>query len=147
MLKDFKDFVMRGNVLDLAVAVIIGAAFGKIVTLLVSDILMPPLGLIIGNVDFSNLFINLSSVPYQSLAAAKAAGAATINYGVFLNAVVNLLIVAFVIFLLIRAVARLKRKEEAPPAAPTTRECPYCLSNVPVRATRCAFCTSELKVP
>jgi large conductance mechanosensitive channel len=146
MLKDFKDFVMRGNVLDLAVAVIIGAAFGKIVTLLVSDILMPPLGLIIGNVDFSNLFINLSSVPYQSLAAAKAAGAATINYGVFLNAVVNLLIVAFVVFLLIRAVARLKRKEEAPPAAPTTRECPYCLSNVPVRATRCAFCTSELKV-
>ncbi|OGW39547.1 MAG: mechanosensitive ion channel protein MscL [Nitrospirae bacterium GWC2_56_14] len=147
MLKDFKDFVMRGNVLDLAVAVIIGAAFGKIVTLLVSDILMPPLGLIIGNVDFSNLFINLSSVPYQSLAAAKAAGAATINYGVFLNAVVNLLIVAFVIFLLIRGVARLRRKEEAPPATPTTRECPYCLSNVPVRATRCAFCTSELKVP
>jgi len=137
---------MRGNVLDLAVAVIIGAAFGKIVTLLVNDILMPPLGLIIGNVDFSNLFINLSSVPYQSLAAAKAAGAATINYGVFLNAVVNLLIVAFVIFLLIRAVARLKRKEEAPPAVPATRECPYCLSNVPVRATRCAFCTSELKV-
>ena len=145
MLKDFKDFVMRGNVLDLAVAVIIGAAFGKIVSLLVSDILMPPIGLIIGNVDFSNLFINLSSVPYQSLAEAKAAGAATINYGVFLNAVVNLLIVAFVIFLLIRAVARLKRKEEAPPAAPATRECPYCLSNVPVRATRCAFCTSELK--
>jgi len=145
MLKDFKDFVMRGNVLDLAVAVIIGAAFGKIVSLLVSDILMPPIGLIIGNVDFSNLFINLSSVPYQSLAEAKAAGAATINYGVFLNAVVNLLIVAFVIFLLIRAVARLRRKEEAAPAAPTTRECPYCLSNVPVRATRCAFCTSELK--
>ena len=145
MLKDFKEFVMRGNVLDLAVAVIIGAAFGKIVTLLVSDILMPPIGLIVGNVDFSNLFLNLSSVPYQSLAEAKAAGAATINYGVFLNAVVNFLIVAFVIFLLIRAVARLRRQEEAAPAAPATRECPYCLSNVPVRATRCAFCTSELK--
>ena len=144
MLKDFKDFVMRGNVLDLAVAVIIGAAFGKIVTLLVSDVLMPPLGLVLGNVDFSNLFINLSSVPYKSLVEAKAAGAATINYGIFLNAVVDLLIVAFVIFLLIRAVARLRRREEAP-AAPTTRECPYCLSNVPVRATRCAFCTSELK--
>jgi large conductance mechanosensitive channel len=146
MLKDFKDFVMRGNVLDLAVAVIIGAAFGKIVSLLVSDILMPPLGFVLGNVDFSNLFINLASTPYQSLAEAKAAGAATLNYGVFLNAVVDFLLVAFVIFLLIRTVARLKRKEGVPaPAAPTTRECPYCLSNVPVRATRCAFCTSELK--
>ncbi len=146
MLKDFKDFVMRGNVLDLAVAVIIGAAFGKIVSLLVSDILMPPIGLIVGSVDFSNLFINLSGVPYRALAEAKAAGAATINYGVFLNAVVDFVIVAFVIFLLIRAVARLKRQEEAPaPAAPATRECPYCLSNVPLRATRCAFCTSELK--
>jgi large conductance mechanosensitive channel len=137
---------MRGNVLDLAVAVIIGAAFGKIVSLLVSDVLMPPLGLVLGNVDFSNLFINLSSVPYRSLAEAKAAGAATINYGVFLNAVVDFLIVAFVIFLLIRAVAQVRRREEVPaPAAPTTRECPHCLSNVPVRATRCAFCTSELK--
>jgi large conductance mechanosensitive channel len=146
MLKDFKDFIMRGNVLDLAVAVIIGAAFGKIVSLLVSDVLMPPLGLVLGNVDFSNLFINLSSVPYQSLAAAKAAGAATINYGIFLNAVVDFLIVAFVIFLMIRAVARVKRRDAAPaPAAPATRECPYCLSKVPVRATRCAFCTSELK--
>jgi large conductance mechanosensitive channel len=107
---------------------------------------MQPLGLVLGNVDFSNLFINLSSAPYQSLAEAKLAGAATINYGLFLNAVVDFLIVAFVIFLLIRAVARLRRREEAPaPAAPTTRECPYCLSNVPVRATRCAFCTSELK--
>ncbi len=124
MLKDFKDFVMRGNVLDLAVAVIIGAAFGKIVTLLVTDILMPPLGLIVGNVDFSNLFINLSSVPYQSLVEAKAAGAATINYGVFLNAVVNFLIVAFVIFLLIRAVARLKRQEEAPPCGPGNQGMP-----------------------
>jgi large conductance mechanosensitive channel len=146
MIKDFKDFIMRGNVLDLAVAVIIGAAFGKIVSLLVSDVLMPPLGLVLGNVDFSNLFINLSSVPYQSLAAAKAAGAATINYGIFLNAVVDFLIVAFVIFLLIRAVARVRRRESVPaPVAPATRECPYCLSNVPIRATRCAFCTSELK--
>jgi len=133
-------------VVDLAVAVIIGAAFGKIVSLLVSDVLMPPLGFVLGNVDFSNLFINLSSVPYRSLAEAKAAGAATINYGVFLNAVVDFLIVAFVIFLLIRAVARVKRQEVAPdPAAPATKECPYCLSNVPIRATRCAFCTSELK--
>jgi large conductance mechanosensitive channel len=148
MLKDFKDFIMRGNVLDLAVAVIIGAAFGKIVSLLVSDVLMPPLGMVLGNVDFSNLFINLSSVPYRSLAEAKLAGAATINYGVFLNAVVDLLIVAFVIFLLIRTVAKVRKREEAPaPAAPATRECPYCLSNVLVRATRCAFCTSELKVP
>ena len=146
MLKEFKTFIMRGNVLDLAVAVIIGAAFGKIVSLLVSEVLMPPLGLVLGNVDFSNLFINLSSVPYPSLAAAKAAGAATINYGLFLNAVVDFLIVAFVIFLLIRAVARLKRREATPaPAAPGTRECPYCLSQVPVKATRCAFCTSELK--
>jgi len=146
MLKDFKDFIMRGNVVDLAVAVIIGAAFGKIVSLLVSDVLMPPLGFVLGNVDFSNLFINLSSVPYRSLAEAKAAGAATINYGVFLNAVVDFLIVAFVIFLLIRAVARFKRQEASPAqAAPATKECPYCLSNVPTRATRCAFCTSELK--
>ena len=146
LLKDFKDFIMRGNVLDLAVAVIIGAAFGKIVSLLVSDVLMPPLGLVLGNVDFSNLFINLSSVPYPSLAAAKAAGAATINYGIFLNAVVDFLIVAFVIFLMVRAVARVKRRDAAPaPVAPATRECPYCLSNVPLKATRCAFCTSELK--
>ena len=146
MLKDFKDFIMRGNVLDLAVAVIIGAAFGKIVSLLVSEILMPPLGLVLGNMDFSNLFINLSSVPYQSLAAAKAAGAATINYGLFLNAVVDFVIVTFAIFLMIRAVARVRRQEKAPaPAAPATRECPYCLSNVPAGATRCAFCTSALK--
>lgn len=143
MLKEFKEFVMRGNVLDLAVAVIIGGAFGKIVTSLVNDILMPPIGVLLGKVDFSNLFINLSGQAYASLAEAKAAGAATINYGVFLNTVIDFVIVAFVIFLLIKQVNRLKR--EAPPAAPTTKECPYCLSTIPLKATRCAHCTSELK--
>jgi large conductance mechanosensitive channel len=146
MLKDFKEFVMRGNVLDLAVAVIIGAAFGKIVSSLVNDVIMPPIGLVLGNVDFSNLFINLSGTPYRSFADAKAAGAATINYGVFLNAVVDFVIVAFVIFLLIRAVSRMKRLQAAPaPAAPVVKDCPYCLSSIPLKATRCAHCTSELK--
>jgi large conductance mechanosensitive channel len=146
MFKDFKEFIMRGNVVDLAVAVIIGAAFGKIVSSLVNDVLMPPIGLILGNVDFSNLFVNLSSTSYKSLAEAKASGAATINYGVFLNAVVDFLIVAFVIFLLVRTVSRMKRLHAAPaPAAPTTRDCPYCLSSIPIKATRCAHCTSELK--
>ena len=146
MLKDFKEFVMRGNVLDLAVAVIIGAAFGKIVSSLVNDVLMPPIGLALGNVDFSSLFINLSSVPYKSLAEAKAAGAATINYGVFLNTIIDFVIVAFVIFLLIKLVSRMKRLQAAPaPAAPTMKDCPYCLSSIPVKATRCAHCTSELK--
>jgi large conductance mechanosensitive channel len=146
MFKDFKEFIMRGNVVDLAVAVIIGAAFGKIVSSLVNDVLMPPIGLILGNVDFSNLFVNLSSTSYKSLAEAKTAGAATINYGVFLNAVVDFLIVAFVIYLLVRAVSRMKRLHAAPaPAAPTTRDCPYCLSSIPIKATRCAHCTSELK--
>jgi large conductance mechanosensitive channel len=146
MFKDFKEFIMRGNVVDLAVAVIIGATFGKIVSSLVNDVLMPPIGLILGNVDFSNLFVNLSSTSYKSLAEAKASGAATINYGVFLNAVVDFLIVAFVIFLLVRTVSRMKRLHAAPaPAAPTTRDCPYCLSSIPIKATRCAHCTSELK--
>lgn len=143
MLKEFKEFAIRGNVLDLAVAVIMGGAFGKIVTSLVNDILMPPIGVLLGKVDFSNLFINLSGQAYASLAEAKAAGAATINYGVFLNTVIDFVIVAFVIFLLIKQVNRLKR--EAPPAAPTTKECPYCLSTIPLKATRCAHCTSELK--
>ena len=143
MFKEFKTFIMRGNVLDLAVAVIIGAAFGKIVSSLVNDVLMPPLGLLLGKMDFSSLFINLSGKDYSSLASAKAAGAATINYGLFLNAVIDFLIVAFVIFLVIRAANRLQRPKPAP--APAAKECPYCFSNIPIKATRCPACTSELK--
>jgi len=143
MLKEFKQFAMRGNVLDMAVGIIIGAAFGKIVTSLVSDILMPPIGRILGRVDFSSLFINLSGQSYDSLAAAKAAGAATINYGMFLNTVIDFVIVAFVIFLIIRQVN--KWQKPAPAAAPTTKECPYCASAIPLKATRCPNCTSELR--
>ncbi len=143
MFKEFRDFAMRGNVVDLAVGIIIGAAFGKIVTSLVNDILMPVLGLILGRVDFSNLYVNLSGKSYDSLAAAKAAGAATINYGLFLNAIVDFLIVAFAVFLLVRQINRLTRKP-APPAAPTTKGCPYCLTAVPLAASRCPACTSNL---
>ena len=143
MLKEFRDFAMRGNVIDLAVGIIIGAAFGKIVTSLVNDILMPPIGIILGKVDFSNLFINLSGKPYDSLAAAKAAGAATINYGIFINNIIDFLIVAFAVFLLVRHVNRLTAKPAAP-AAPTTKECPYCTSTIPLRATRCPQCTAQL---
>ena len=150
MLKEFKEFVMRGNVVDMAVGIIIGAAFGTIITSLVNDVIMPPIGLLLGNVDFANLFILLKAGspagPYALLADAQAAGAVTINYGVFINAVVSFLIVAFVIFLLIRSINRMKREEEAPPAEPTTKECPYCLSTIPIKATRCAHCTSELPV-
>ena len=148
MLKEFKEFTLRGNVVDMAVGIIIGAAFGTIVKSLVDDIIMPPIGLLLGGVDFSNLFILLKAgspaAPYASLADAQAAGAVTINYGLFINAVVSFLIVAFVIFLLIRNINRLRREEEAPPAEPTTKECPYCLSTIPIKATRCAHCTSEL---
>jgi len=143
--KEFKEFAMRGNVLDMAVGIIIGAAFGKIVTSFVEDILMPPLGLLLGRGDFASLFLNLSGQEYASLAAAKAAGAATINYGLFVNTVLNFLIVAFAIFMLIRQVNRLKREPAPAPAAPTTRDCPYCLSAIPLKATRCAHCTVELK--
>jgi len=142
MFKGFREFIMRGNVLDLAVAVIIGAAFGKIVTSLVNDILMPPLGLALKNVDFSNLFIDLSGSHYATLAQAKAAGAATINYGVFLNNVIDFLIVAFVIFLMIQQANRLKKAPA--PADPTTKECTYCCTNIPIAATRCPNCTSNL---
>jgi len=145
MFKEFKEFTLRGNVIDLAIGVIIGAAFGKIVTSFVNDILMPPIGLLLGNVGFSNLFINLSGQPYGSLEEAQAAGAATINYGLFINTVLDFIIVAFVIFLLVRQVNRMRREREAPPAEPTTRECPYCLSTVPLKATRCPHCTSELE--
>ena len=146
MLKEFKEFAMRGNVLDMAVGIIIGAAFGKIVTSLVNDLIMPPIGVLLGGVDFSEIYLNLSGGSYESLAAAKEAGAATINLGVFINTVLNFLIVAFAIFLLIRNVNRLKRKEETAPApAPTTRDCPHCLSAIPIKATRCAHCTAELE--
>ncbi len=144
MLQEFKEFTMRGNVLDMAIGVIIGAAFGKIITSFVNDILMPPIGLLLGRVDFSNLFVNLSGQPYGSLEEAQAAGAATINYGLFLNTVLDFIIVAFVVFLLIRQVNRLKRESEAPPAEPTTKECSYCLSTIPIKATRCPHCTSEI---
>ncbi len=143
MLKEFKEFVMRGNVLDMAVGIIMGAAFGKIVSVFVSDVLMPPIGLLLGSVDFSNLFLNLSAKSYSTLAEAKAAGAATVNYGLFLNTVIDFLIVAFAIFLLIRQVNRLRAPQVAP--VPATKECPYCLSAIAIKATRCPHCTSELK--
>jgi len=148
MFKEFKEFALRGNVVDMAVGIIIGAAFGTIVKSLVDDVIMPPIGMLLGNVDFANLFILLKAgspaAPYASLADAKAAGAVTINYGVFINAIISFLIVAFVMFLLIRNMNRMKQEEEAPPAEPTTKECPYCLSTVPIKASRCAYCTSEL---
>jgi large conductance mechanosensitive channel len=143
MLKEFKEFAMKGNVLDLAVGFIIGAAFGKIVTSLVSDIIMPPIGLILGKVDFSSLFLNLSGKSYSSLAEAKAAGAATLNYGIFLNNIVDFLIVAFAVFVLVRMVNRWNKP--APAAAPSTKECPYCASTIPLKATRCPNCTSEIR--
>ena len=145
MLKEFKAFVMRGNVLDLAVAVIIGAAFGKIISSLVADVLMPPIGLVLGKVDFGSLYLNLTGTSYPSLAAAKAAGAATINYGVFLNATIDFIIVAFVLFLVIRTANRMQAAMAKPAAAaPTTKDCPYCLSAIPLKATRCGHCTSEV---
>jgi large conductance mechanosensitive channel len=143
MLKEFKEFAMKGNVLDMAVGIIIGAAFGRIITSLVNDIIMPPIGLILGRVDFSTLFFNISGTQYPTLAAAKAANAATINYGSFLNTVIDFLIVAFVIFLMIRQANRWKKPE--PVAAVTTKECPYCASQIPLKATRCPNCTSELR--
>ena len=145
MLKEFKEFAMRGNVLDMAIGIVIGAAFGKIVTSLVNDILMPPLGLLLGKTDFSSLFINISGKSFATLAEAKAAGAATLNYGIFLNTVVDFVIVAFAIFLLVKQVNRVTRKPEPAPVTPTTKECPQCLSVIPLRAVRCAYCTSELR--
>jgi large conductance mechanosensitive channel len=142
MFTDFKEFIMRGSVLDLAVGVIIGAAFGKIVTSLVSDIIMPPIGLILARVDFTNLFIELSNVHHATLDEAKKAGAATINYGVFLNNVIDFFIVASVIFLVVRQANRLRRQ---PAAAPNTKECPYCVSPIPLNAKRCPNCTSQLE--
>ncbi|MGM9926854.1 MAG: large conductance mechanosensitive channel protein MscL [Bacillus sp. (in: firmicutes)] len=143
MWKEFRQFIERGNVLDLAVGVIIGSAFGKIITSLVEDVIMPPIGLIIGKVDFTDLYINLSGKEYESLAAAKAAGAATINYGLFINNVINFLIIAFCIFIVVRQVNKLSRKKEDAPV--TTKECPECLSSIPINAKRCPACTSYLE--
>lgn len=146
MLKEFKEFAVRGNVLDMAVGIIIGAAFGGIVASLVADIIMPPIGMLLGNVDFANIFAVLKEGkvpgPYASVAAAKAAGATSINFGLFVNTVINFVIVAFAIFLVVKNVNKLKR---TPPAVPTTKECPHCLSTIPIKATRCGHCTSDLK--
>ena len=149
MFKEFKEFALHGNVLDMAVGIVIGAAFGGIVNSFVSDVIMPPIGLLLGNVDFSNLYIILKegavAGPFASLAEAKKAGAVTVSYGVFINTIINFLIVAFVVFLFIRNINKLRKKEEAPPAAPTTKECTFCFSAIPMKATRCPHCTSELK--
>jgi len=151
MLKEFRDFAMKGNVMDMAVGIIIGGAFGKIVSSLVNDVIIPPIGMLLGKVDFSNLFINLSGEHYASLADAKTAGAATVNYGLFLNTVIDFIIVAFAIFLMVKwinkmraATEALEKKPEAAPVAPTTKECPYCLSTIPIKAIRCAHCTADL---
>jgi len=145
MLKEFKEFAMKGNVLDMAVGIIIGGAFGKIISSFVADVLMPPIGLLLGKVDFTSLFINLSDKSYASLAEAKAAGAPTLNYGVFINTLLDFIIVAFVIFLLIKQVNRMRAQPAAAPAAPTTKDCPFCATAIPIKAARCPHCTSELK--
>src|SRR5580765_947568 len=143
MLKEFKAFALKGNVVDMAIGIIIGAAFGKIVSSLVEDVLMPPIGRLMGNLDFTNLFVALNGHAYDSLKAAKDAGAPTINYGLFINTVIDFVIVAFVVFILVKQVNRLKK--EAPAASPTTKACPYCVTQIPLTATRCPACTSEIK--
>ncbi len=149
MLKEFRKFAMRGNVVDMAVGIIIGAAFGTIVTSLVADVIMPPIGLILGNVDFTNLFWTLRegdiAGPYAALAEAQAAGAVTINYGLFINTIISFIIIAFAVFLLIRGINRLQHEEETASEKPTTKECPYCYSEIPIKAIRCPNCTSQLK--
>lgn len=148
MIKEFKEFAVKGNVVDMAVGIIIGGAFGTIVKSLVADVIMPPIGMMLGNVDFSQLFMVLNRGdapgPFDTIAEAQAAGAVTINYGLFFNAVISFVIVAFAVFLLIRVMNRLKREEEVPAEEPTTRECPHCFSTIPIKATRCPHCTSEL---
>jgi large conductance mechanosensitive channel len=149
MLKDFKEFVMRGNVVDMAVGIVIGAAFGTIVKSFVDDVLMPPIGLLLGNVDFSNLFLTLkegtkAAGPYASLAAAKAAGAVTLNYGFFINTIISFIIIAFAVFMLIKGIHHMKWEQEAAPAEATTKECPFCFATIPIKATRCPHCTSQL---
>ena len=151
MWKDFNEFAMRGNVVDMAVGIIIGAAFGAIAKSLVADVLMPPIGLLLGNVDFSNMFIllkegTIAPAPYATLVEAQAGGAVVISYGVFINSIISFLIVAFAVFILIKNINKMKRKqEEIPPAAPTTRDCPYCFSSISLNATRCPHCTSEVE--
>jgi len=148
MLKEFKEFAMKGNVVDMAVGIIIGAAFGTIVKSVVDDVIMPPIGLLLGNVDFANLFITLkqgaAAGPYATLELAQKAGAVTLNYGAFFNTIVSFVIVAFSVFLLIKGMNKLKRQQVEAPAAPTTKECPHCLSTIPIKATKCAHCTSNL---
>jgi large conductance mechanosensitive channel len=144
-LDEFKEFIARGNVIDLAVGVIIGVAFNDIVNSLVNDIIMPPIGMLLGDVDFTDLFINLTDTDYDSLAAAKEAGAATINYGMFINTLINFLIIALVIFIIIKQINRLTAGKEEAPAEPTTKQCPYCITDIPIAATRCPNCTSQLE--
>ncbi|UCH46239.1 MAG: large conductance mechanosensitive channel protein MscL [Nitrospiraceae bacterium] len=150
MLKEFKEFAMRGNVVDMAVGIVIGAAFGTIVKSLVADVIMPPIGLVLGNVDFSNLFITIKEGaipgPFSTLADAQKAGAVTINYGAFINTIVSFVIVAFALFMVIKGMNKLKREQETPPAEPTTKECSHCFTTIPIKATRCPHCTSELAV-
>ena len=147
MFKEFREFALKGNMIDLAVGIVIGAAFGQVVNSLVNDVIMPPIGLLLGKVDFANLYINLTGGAYPSLAAAKEAGAATLNYGLFINTIINFLIVALAIFFVVKAIntARKAAEKPAPAAEPTTKECPYCFSTIPIKATRCPNCTSELK--
>ena len=145
MLKEFRDFAVKGNVLDMAVGIIVGAAFGKIVSSLVEDVIMPPIGLLLGKVDFSNLFISLNGQAYPSVAAAKQAGAATINYGLFINNIISFVIVAFAVFLLVKCVNHLRQEPKPADAAPTDKECPFCCSKIPIKATRCPHCTSPLE--
>ena len=144
MLKEFKEFALRGNVMDMAIGIILGGAFGKIVASFVKDVLMPPLGLLLGNVDFANLFLDLSGKGYASLAAAREAGAPVIAYGTFLNTVVDFVFIAFAIFIVVKQMNRLKKQEEAPAPEPTTKKCPHCLMEIPIDATRCGHCTSQL---
>ncbi len=143
MFKEFKEFAMRGNVLDMAVGIIVGAAFGRIVSSFVADVLMPPIGVLLGKVDFSDLYLNLSGSAYPNLAAAKAAGAPTLNYGIFINTIIDFVIVAFAVFLLVQQVNRFLKKP-APATAPAAKDCPYCASTIPIKATRCPNCTSQL---
>ena len=152
MFKDFKEFAMRGNVVDMAVGIVIGAAFGTIVKSFVDDVLMPPIGLLLGNVDFANLFSVLregtkASGPYASLAAAKVAGAVTLNWGIFINTIISFIIIAFAVFLVIKGINRMKREKEVPPAEHSTKECTFCFTTIPIKATRCPHCTSQLTGP
>jgi large conductance mechanosensitive channel len=149
MFKEFKEFAMKGNMIDMAVGIVIGAAFGSIITSLVADVIMPPIGLLLGNVDFANLFVLLREgkvpSPYGSLAAAKAAGAVTLNYGIFFNTITSFVIIAFSVFIVVKNINKLRKQQEVPTAEPTTKECPYCLSLIPIKALKCGHCTSQLK--